>query len=171
MRWKFQSSNSIGQNSHQAPSLVANCAQMYLQPHYDNGVFYLWSNVLLAQGTKRCFRGHSSITSSRRWVGGVKKWKFLMIYSTVNHQRVGWVGLKKSKTWWRNTWMVPLLPKMAKEWNGDLLPKLFRPTVRKVCSSDGEKLLKIEAEGQEFAKILRSREQFIQIMKRKNNCW
>ena len=49
-------------------------------------------------------RGHSSITSSRRWVGGVKKWKFLMIYSTVNHQRVGWVGLKKSKTWWRNTW-------------------------------------------------------------------
>ena len=52
-------------------------------------------------------RGHSSITSSRRWVGGVKKWKFLMIYSTVNHQRVGWVGLKKSKTWWRNTWMVP----------------------------------------------------------------
>jgi hypothetical protein len=43
-------------------------------------------------------RGHSSITSSRRWVGGVKKWKFLMIYSTVNHQRVGWVGLKKSKT-------------------------------------------------------------------------
>ena len=44
------------------------------------------------------FRGHSSITSSRRWVGGVKKWKFLMSYSTVNHQRVGWVGLKKSKT-------------------------------------------------------------------------
>ena len=27
--------------------------------------------------------------------------------STVNHQRGGWVGLKKSKTWWRNTWMVP----------------------------------------------------------------
>ena len=45
-----------------------------------------------------CTRGHSSITSSRRWVGGIKKWKFLMIYSTVNHQRVGWVGLKKSKT-------------------------------------------------------------------------
>ena len=30
-------------------------------------------------------------------MGGVKKWKFSMIYSTVNHQRVGWVGLKKSK--------------------------------------------------------------------------
>ena len=26
-----------------------------------------------------------------------------MIYSTVNHQRGGWVGLRKSKTWWRNT--------------------------------------------------------------------
>ena len=40
-------------------------------------------------------RGHSSITSSKRWVGGVRKVQFLMIYSTVNHQRVGWVGLKK----------------------------------------------------------------------------
>ena len=52
-------------------------------------------------------RGHSSITSSKRWVGGVRKWQFLMIYSTVSHQRGGWVGLKKSKTWWRNTWMPP----------------------------------------------------------------
>ena len=43
-------------------------------------------------------RGHSNITSSKRWVGRVRKWQFLMIYSTVNHQRVGWVGLKKSKT-------------------------------------------------------------------------
>ena len=43
-------------------------------------------------------RDHSSITSSKRWVGGVRKWQFLMIYSTVSHQRVGWVGLKKSKT-------------------------------------------------------------------------
>ena len=30
-----------------------------------------------------------------------------MIYSTVNYQRGGWEGLKKSKIWWRNTWMVP----------------------------------------------------------------
>ena len=40
-------------------------------------------------------------------VGGVRKWLFLMIYNTLKYQRVGWVGLKKSKTWWRNTWMVP----------------------------------------------------------------
>ena len=35
-------------------------------------------------------REHSSITSSKRWVGGVRKWQFLMIYSIVDHQRGGW---------------------------------------------------------------------------------
>ena len=60
-------------------------------------------------------RGHSSITSSKRWVGGVRTWQFLMIYSTVNHQRVGWVGLKKSKTWWRNTWMAPEANQLIEE--------------------------------------------------------
>ena len=39
--------------------------------------------------------------------------------------------------------------------NGILLPKLFWHTVRKNCSSDQEKLLKFEAEGQDFTKILR----------------
>ena len=39
------------------------------------------------------------------------------------------------------------------------------PTVRKNCSSDREKLLKFEAEGREFAKFLRSLEQFIQAVK------
>ena len=37
--------------------------------------------------------------------------------------------------------------------------------MRKNCSSDREKLLKFEAEGREFAKILRSLEQFIQVVK------
>ena len=55
--------------------------------------------------------------------------------------------------------------------NGILLPKLFRPTVRKKCSSDREKLLKFEAEGREFAKFLRSLEQFIQTVKGQNNFW
>ena len=54
---------------------------------------------------------------------------------------------------------------------GILLPKLFWPTVRKNCSSDREKLLKLEAEGREFAKILRSLEQFIQTVKGQNNFW
>ena len=37
------------------------------------------------------------------------------------------------------------------------------------CSTDREKRLKFEAEGQEFAKVLRSLEQFIQIVKVQNN--
>ena len=28
------------------------------------------------------YRDHSSITSSKRWVDGIRKWQFLMIYST-----------------------------------------------------------------------------------------
>ena len=55
--------------------------------------------------------------------------------------------------------------------NGILLPKLFWPTVRKNCSSDREKLLKFEAEGREFAKFLRSLEEFIQKVKGQKNFW
>ena len=55
--------------------------------------------------------------------------------------------------------------------NGILLPKLFCPTVRKNCSSDRENLLRFEAEGREFANILRSLEQFIQTVKGQNNFW
>ena len=42
---------------------------------------------------------------------------------------------------------------------------------KKKCSSDREKLLKFEAEGREFAKFLRSLEQFIQTVKGQNNFW
>ena len=54
---------------------------------------------------------------------------------------------------------------------GIFLPKLFWPIVRKNCSSDGEKLLKFEAEGRKFAKVLRSVEQFIQTVNGQNNFW
>ena len=54
---------------------------------------------------------------------------------------------------------------------GILLPKLFWPTLRKKCFSDREKLLKFETEGQEFAKLLRLLEQFIQRVKGQNNFW
>ena len=43
--------------------------------------------------------------------------------------------------------------------------------MRKNCSSDREKLLKFEAEGQEFTKFLRLLEQFIQIVKGQNTFW
>ena len=55
--------------------------------------------------------------------------------------------------------------------NGILLPKLFWPIVWKNCSSDQEKLLKFEAEGQESAKFLRSLKQIIQTVKGQNNFW
>ena len=44
-------------------------------------------------------------------------------------------------------------------------------TVRKNCSSDPEKLLKFEVEGREFAKFLRSLDQFIQTVKGQNKFW
>ena len=44
-------------------------------------------------------------------------------------------------------------------------------TVRKNCSTDRENLLKFEGEGQEFAKVLRSPEEFIQAVKGQNNFW
>ena len=43
--------------------------------------------------------------------------------------------------------------------------------MRKNCSSDGENFLKLKAEGREFAKILRSLEQFAQTVKGQNNFW
>ena len=43
--------------------------------------------------------------------------------------------------------------------------------MRKKFSSDQEKLLKFEAKGREFAKILRSQKQFIQTVKGQNNFW
>ena len=52
---------------------------------------------------------------------------------------------------------------MVKKKNGILSPKLFWPTVRINCSCDQEKDLKVEAEGWEFAKILRSLEQYVQV--------
>ena len=54
---------------------------------------------------------------------------------------------------------------------GILLPNVFWPTVRKNCSCDRRTLLKLEDEGQEFAQILRSLEQFIQTVKGQNNFW
>ena len=41
----------------------------------------------------------------------------------------------------------------------------------KNCCSDQEKLLKFEAEGRDFAKYLRSLDQFIQTVKGQNNFW
>ena len=55
--------------------------------------------------------------------------------------------------------------------NGIFLPKLLWPTLKKKCFSDGKKLLKFEAEDQEFAKYLRSLEKMIQTLTGKNHSW
>ena len=43
--------------------------------------------------------------------------------------------------------------------------------LRKNCPRDQENNLKFEAEGREFAQILRSLEQFVQTEKGQNNFW
>ena len=70
-----------------------------------------------------------------------------------------------------NIFQIVLVKNLDINYHCILLPKLFWPTVRKNCSSDQEKLLKFEAEGREFAKILRSLEKFIQTVKGQNNFW
>ena len=79
---------------------------------------------------------------------------------------------------WKSLWLsyevslISVLLMVPSEfWNGFLLPKLFRPAVRKNCPNDREKLLKFEAEGREFAKMLRSLERFIQAVTGQNNFW
>ena len=54
------------------------------------------------------------------------------------------------KWWWPSVW----------KWY--FVTKIVLTYCEKKCSSDREKLLKFEAEGREFAKFLRSLEQFIQ---------
>ena len=49
--------------------------------------------------------------------------------------------------------------------------KCYFVTVRKFFSTDRDFLLKLEAEGREFVKFLRSLEQFIQTVKGQNNFW
>ena len=54
---------------------------------------------------------------------------------------------------------------MQKKWY------FFTQIVLTNCFSNQEKLLKFEAEGQKFEKILRSLEQFIQTVKGQNYFW
>ena len=49
--------------------------------------------------------------------------------------------------------------------------KIVLTYFEKKCCSDQEKFLKFEAEGREFAKILRSLEQFVQTVKGQNHFW
>ena len=100
----------------------------------------------------------------------------ILFYLLSKENRVG-MSFRSERCWSLTTsWLVNLSLSFDKYQimrlgNGILLPKLFWPTVRKNCSIDREKLLKFEAESQEFAKNLRSLEQFIQTVKGQNNVW
>ena len=71
----------------------------------------------------------------------------------------------------RQVFMMSLLNYPFCKINCILLPKLFWPTVRKKCSRDREKLLKLGVEGREFPDLLRSLEKFIQTVKGRNKFW
>ena len=43
--------------------------------------------------------------SAKRWVGGVTKWQFLLIFTAI-YAEVSWWAQKKPKTCWHNIWMV-----------------------------------------------------------------
>ena len=57
--------------------------------------------------------------------------------------------------------------KTSKKWY--FFTEIVLTYCEKNCSCDREKLLKVEAEGLEFAKFLKSLEQFIQIVKCQTN--
>ena len=49
--------------------------------------------------------------------------------------------------------------------------KIVLTYCEKKCSSDREKVLKFQAEGGEFAKVLRLLEEFVRTVKVQNNFW
>ena len=55
--------------------------------------------------------------------------------------------------------------------NYHFVTKIVLTYCEKKCSSDRDKILKFEDEGREFAKFLRSPEQFIQTVKGQNSFW
>ena len=71
------------------------------------------------------------------------------------------MATQRSSTMKRYGTQSRLLTLNGRYGNGILLQKLIWPTVRKKCSSDWERLMKFEAESQEFAKFMRSLAQFI----------
>ena len=112
------------------------------------------------------------------------KTKQLMLQQDWSYKKALKSRLNYKSMHWESNWAVLICAKVRKflkeivvsllfsiKNNGILLPKLFWPTVRKNCSSDREQLLKFEAEGRDFAKILRSLEQFVRTVKRQNNFW
>ena len=101
-----------------------------------------------------CQTSHFIIMGSRKHSFGTTQHILLLIFISF-HDFLGLIFIE---------FINGILPR-----NSILLPKLFWPTVRTNCSTDWEKLLKFQAEGQAFSKCLRLLEQFIQAVKGQNN--
>ena len=61
--------------------------------------------------------------------------------------------------------------KIGKEQKLYFVTKIVLSYCEKNCCSDGENILKFEAEGREFPKILKSLDQFVRTVKGHNNFW
>ena len=58
---------------------------------------HIYDNSQSTANFSKTYRDHSSIKSAKKWVGGVRKWQFLQIYSTIYADVGEWVGLKCQK--------------------------------------------------------------------------
>ena len=133
----------------------------------------------LARTWLRVFHACFSFCFYSMWIEHKLIRKWLRLYEKMRRRLSKKVGFFYRIDWitWLRLWVLSqaemiitaLLYSLSV--NGILLPKLFWPTLRKNCSSDREKLLKFEAEGQQLEKFLRSLEQFIQTVEGQNNFW
>ena len=123
---------------------LMNCEDTYLDSYFLN-LYFTW--MIISLYLKKCLFVKNMRLQKRLHPFVDCLEGFCKSFDSVLH--------KKSYFFW-STGLANISFKYSK--NGVLLTKLFWPTVRKKCSGDREKLLIFEAEGREFAKLLRSLE-------------
>ena len=127
---------------------------------------YFWIPTVCPSGQKECSRDY--LSRGTKLVGDHLS-RVTKFFGTICPWGLNWLGTvcpKGSINWGPIVWdqmsgdHMCLGPNVSQPIlfanYGILLAKLFLPTVRNNCSSNGEKLMKFEAEGQEFSKSLRS---------------
>ena len=101
-------------------------------------------------------------------------WMFLLSILFIDERirdRYPVAGIMSANAGWASKSLTWKNKNVIKNYQWYFVTKIVLTYCEKNCSSDGEKLLKFEAEGQEFQKFLRSLEQFIQTVKGQNNFW
>ena len=74
----FMDSPTAWKNDQVSSAKVKDGCTLKLYRHSHHGRFVETYSIVFY------LRDHSSITSAKRWVGGVRKWQFLLIYSTIH---------------------------------------------------------------------------------------